>query len=321
MKHLVLSAILIYMLPVSVHAQVLENFKSHTEYLASDNLNGRGTGSSDIRLAADYIARQFESIGLQPVSEASYFQRFSIPEYEELESNVIGIILAAGPTDRSIVFTAHYDAYGFIEVEGGGDGIHNGAQDNAIGVAALIELARMFSDRDPPAQNLVFIATAGEELGSHGSRYYVENPSFPASEISINLNIDGFNISGPRADFFVMPRQGVDFVDEIERAAGLLGWSYLSPDWIDGMNASFDTSRFLELGIPAVTIWTGNTLKTGEAANPPRLGRIHTPDDEISELWNWDGVEDHLALYEAVADYFLAHPDGITVTDPSLFAQ
>jgi len=179
----------------------------------------------------------------------------------------------------------------------------------------------MFSDGDAPSQNLVFIATAGEELGSYGSRYYVENPSFPAGEIVINLNLDGFNVSGPRADYFVMPRQGVDFVDEIESVAGSLGWSYLPPDWIDGMNSSFDTARFLEKGVPAVTIWTGNTLKSGETANPPGLGRIHTPQDEISELWNWDGVEDHLALYKAIADYFLAHPDGINVIDPSLFAQ
>ncbi len=321
MKFLVLFVGLILVLPGSVHAQVLENFKSHTEYLASDALKGRGTGSSDIRVAADYIARQFESIGLRPVSKGSYFQRFAIPEYAEMESNVIGMILSASPTDRSVVFTAHYDAYGFIESEAGGDAIYNGARDNAIGVAALIELARMFSNGDPPAQNLVFIATAGEEIGSHGSRYYVENPSFPASEITINLNIDGFNISGPRADFFVMPRQGIDFVDEIESVAGSLGWKYRSPDWIDGMNSSFDTSRFLEKGIPAVTIWTGNTLNNGETANPPKLGGIHTPEDEISELWDWDGVEDHLALYEAIADYFLAHPDGISVTDPSLFVQ
>lgn len=319
MKHLVLSVVLLCSQVGDLRAQVLEQFRSHTEYLASDELNGRGTGSSEIRLAADYIAGQFESIGLRPVSEESYFQWFSVPNHLGMESNVIGIVPAATSTNRSVVFTAHYDAYGVIEVEGSEDAIHNGARDNAIGVAALIELARIFKQSDAPSQNLVFVATAAEELGKFGSRFYVENPSFPVSEIVINLNIDGFNVSGPREDYFVMPRLGVDFVDEIESVAAALGWSYLPPDWIDGMNSSFDTASFLEKGVPAVTIWTGSRLKGGETVPPPRFGRIHTPNDEISQLWNWEGVEDHLALYEAIARYFLAHPDGISVTDRSLF--
>ena len=309
------------MLSGSLRSQTVARFRSHTEFLASDELEGRGTGSEGIRLAADYIAQQFKSIGLRPVSGESYFQWFLIPDHVERESNVIGVIPAAIPTSRSIVFTAHYDAYGVIEVEGNEDAIHNGARDNAIGVAALIELARRFKEGDTPPQNLVFVATAGEELGQHGSLFYVEHPVFPLSELTINLNIDGFNISGLREDYFVMPRQGVDFIDEIEAVAASLGWIHDAPDWIDGMNSNFDTASFLGRGIPAVTVWTGNRSKTGETVQPPKLGAIHTPEDEINELWNWEGIEDHLALYKALADYFLAHPDGISVTDPALFVQ
>ena len=319
MRQIALSLLFVLMLPGGLRSQTVDRFKSHAEYLASDELEGRGTGSEGIRLAADYIARQFESIGLRPVSDGSYFQWFSIPGHVERESNVIGVIPAAEPTRRSILFTAHYDAYGVREVEGNEDAIHNGARDNAIGVAALIELARMFKAGDAPLHNLVFVATAGEELGNYGSLFYVEHPVFPLSELTINLNIDGFNISGLRGDYFVMPRQGVDFIDEIESVAASLGWMSNPPDWIDGMNLSFDTASFLERGVPAVTIWTGDRSKTGETLEPPKLGGIHTPEDEITELWNWEGIEDHLALYKAMADYFLAHPDGISVTDPTLF--
>ncbi len=319
MRHIVMSLVLVCMLSGSLGSQTVDRFKSHTEFLASDELEGRGTGSEGIRLAADYIASQFESIGLRPVSEGSYFQWFSILGHVERESNVIGFIPAAVPTSRSVVFTAHYDAYGVIEIEGNEDAIHNGARDNAIGVAALIELARTFKEGDAPPQNLVFVATAGHELGRHGSLFYVENPLFPLSELTINLNIDGFNVYGLREDYFAMPRQGVDFIDEIESVGASLGWMYIAPDDMNMMNSVFDSAPFLQRGVPATTVWTGNRLKTGETVQPPKLGRIHTPGDEISELWNWEGIEDHLALYKAIADYFLAHPDGISVTDPTLF--
>ena len=317
----ILAVALMCALPLSSRAQVVDNFKAHTEYLASDELGGRGTGSKDIRLAAEYIAGQFKSIGLQPIADHSYYQQFAIPGQSEIEANVIGIIPAASATNRSLVFTAHYDAYGVRKIEGQEDTIHNGARDNAIGVAAIIEIARIFKTEKAPAQNLVFVATAAEESGKYGSRYYVEHPVYPIQEITICLNIDGFNVSGQVEDYFVMPRQGVDFVDEIESIAASMGWFYVPPDWVDKMNTNFDTALFLAKGIPAFTLWTGDRLKVGKTAPPIEFGRIHTPDDEVNKNWNWDGVEDHIALYKAIADYFLNHPDSISVTDPTLFQE
>ncbi len=309
------------LLPFEPSAQVVDNFKSHTAYLASDELQGRGTGSEGIQLAADYIAKQFNSIGLQPINNGSYFQKFPYPGQKKMESNVIGIISAAIATKRSIVFTAHYDAYGIQHIEGSKDSIHNGARDNAIGVAALIELAQQFSSENKPMQNIVFIATAGEEFGAYGSQYYVDNAVFPKEEITICLNIDGFNVSGPREDYFIFPRQGIDFIDEIESISKSLGWQYISPDWIDSMNTNFDTASFLAKGVPAFTLWTGGRLKGGEIAKPIQFGQIHGPDDEINEFWNWEGVEDHISLYKAIANYFLEHPSGISVTNPQLFVN
>ena len=317
----ILAVVLMCVLPLSSRAQVVDNFKTHTEYLASDELRGRGTGSKEIRLAAEYIAGQFKSIGLQPMADQSYFQQFPIPGQSEMEANVIGIIPAASATNRSLVFTAHYDGYGVREIEGQEDIIYNGARDNAIGVAALIEIARIFKTEKAAAQNLVFVATAAEESGKHGSRYYIEHPVYPLQEITICLNIDGFNVSGSREDYYVMPRQGVDFVDEIETIAASMGWFHVSPDKVDHMNRSFDTVLFLAKGIPAFTLWTGDRLKGGKTAPPIDFGRIHTPDEEVNKNWNWEGVEDHIALYKAIADYFLNHPDNISVTDLTLFKE
>ena len=82
----ILAVVLMCALPLSSRAQVVDNFKAHTEYLASDELGGRGTGSKDIRLAAEYIAGQFKLIGLQPVADQSYYQQFPIPGQIEIEA-------------------------------------------------------------------------------------------------------------------------------------------------------------------------------------------------------------------------------------------
>ena len=318
MKHL-LAVILTIALPLIGHGQVVENFKAHTQFLASDEMGGRGVGSVGGRLAAEYIAKQFKDIGLQPLGDMSYYQEVPIPDQAEDEVNVVGIISAVTKTDRSIVFTAHYDGYGIRFNEGEQDSIYNGARDNAIGVAAMIEIARLYKSEKAPEQNIVFVATAAEESGKHGSRFYTEHPVFPLEEIIINLNIDGFNVSGPREDYYVMPRQGVDFVDEIESIGSTLGWIYAPPENVDRMNNFFDTRLFLVKGVPAFTLWVGKKLRGGVQALPIEFGRIHTPDDEINAHWSWDGVEDNIVLYKAISDYFLSHPDGITVTDSSLF--
>ncbi len=299
-------------------AQALSNFKAHTVFLSSDELMGRGSGTKGIQVAAKYIAVQFESIGLEPY-DSSFYQLFEVPDQESAERNIIGIIRSGRPTPRSIVFMAHYDAYGIIKKEGEIDSVYNGARDNAVGVAALIELARMYKQETLPEQNLVFIATAAEEFGTHGSRFYVNNPSFPIENISICLNIDGFNVSGIREDFYIMPRQGIDFEDDIVSIASNSGWIYNPPDWVDGMNTSFDTAPFLANGVPSVTIWIGNQLKGGGKAEWIKFGRIHTPDDEINELWNWEGVNDHLTLYKSIADHFLTNDLKIEVVDKELF--
>lgn len=312
-------ALLLLLLPISIVAQSKNNIKKHTEFLSSNRLEGRGTGSRGIRFASAYIAKQFEATGLKSIHPNSYHQKFPFPDQKEMESNIVGFINAASSSKKSIVFVAHYDGYGIIKSNGQQDSIYNGAQDNAVGVGALMELARIYAKEKAPEHNLVFIATAGEEFGHYGSKFYVNNPVFPRDETIICLNIDGFNVSGPREDYFVFPRQGIDYVDTIKSVLKPLGWHYSNVDWVDNLNTNFDTASFMEKGIPSLTIWTGNRLKGGKTAKQLAFGAIHSPEDEITEIWNWDGVEDHLLLYKKVADYFLENPNGINVTQPKLF--
>ncbi len=316
-----LQILIFILMTFSINGQVQEKIKSHTIFLSSDMMEGRGQGSKGIKHAAAYIANQFKMNNLKSYTSQSYFQKFTVPGQIEYESNVIGYVEADEPSNKSIVFMAHYDAYGIREDSGHKDVIYNGARDNAVGVAALIELARIFSNGRAPKHNVVFVAAAAEEFGLKGSKFYVENSLFPSDEIIICLNIDGFNVSGIREDYFLLPRLGIDFISKIESILKPIGWYYNSPDWVDGLNKSFDTASFLSKGIPAITLWVGDRLKGGKIATPIAFGEIHSPEDEVTDDWNWNGVEEHLQLYKAMADYFLENPDGISVTNPSLFAE
>ncbi len=322
-----LNAILLLLcLPVVSDAQDLTALKANTIYLSSDALGGRGPGSEGGRTASAYIAEQFRAVGLAPFDGKGYFQSFVMPGQATPERNVIGIIRASTPTTRSIVFTAHYDGYGIRPDSAGTDSIYNAAQDNAAGVAGLIELARMFVAKAAPSQNLVFIATAAEEGGARGegvqmsgAEFYARNPVFPLSDVSMNLNIDGFNNLGPAAEYWMMPRQGVSFVDEIVETLRPLPSKYTPPDWVDGMNQSFDTRVFLRRGVPAVTLWNGFTLRAGAGGVAPKFGRIHSPSDEYNETWRFDGATEFLRMYEVVADRLLRTGQRWRVTDTQLF--
>ncbi len=105
MKQL-LAVILMCAVPLSTRAQVIDNFNTHTEYLASDELGGRETGSKHICFAAEYKAGQFKSIGLQQNAEQSYYQQFPIPGQSEIKANFTGINPAASVTKLSAIGTS-----------------------------------------------------------------------------------------------------------------------------------------------------------------------------------------------------------------------
>lgn len=108
-------------------------------------------------------------------------------------TNVVSYIDNKAPT--TVVLGAHYDHLGLGEdgnslLRSDEKQIHNGADDNASGVAALIELARMLKASKPTNNNYLFIAFSGEELGLHGSRYFVENPTVDLNTVSFMVNMD-----------------------------------------------------------------------------------------------------------------------------------
>ncbi|MDN3725237.1 M20/M25/M40 family metallo-hydrolase [Aequorivita sp. SDUM287046] len=182
--------------------------KEDVSVLANDSLKGRKTGSAGERKAADYIAKRFASIGLKPKGTDGFFQKFSFkasknPHQEaeftsekndstETAENVIAYL--DNNAENTVVIGAHYDHLG-MGGEGSlyreGDAIHNGADDNASGVAMLLHLADSLQKKESPKKNnYLFIAFSGEEEGLLGSNYFVKNPTIDTKKVSYMLNMD-----------------------------------------------------------------------------------------------------------------------------------
>ncbi len=199
---------LIFASKLSAQSFSVEKIKKHIAFLASDKLHGRGSGTEDERKAAAYIAEQFKQIGLTPQGDnKSWLNHFTFkqsnnpheisdPNAPTLNcNNVIGFL--DNGAEYTIAIGAHYDHLGMVDGEGSSleahpeNKIHNGADDNASGVAGVIELARYFKNNGKTEPfNFLFLCFSGEELGLIGSKRFCENPTYPLSKLNYYLNMD-----------------------------------------------------------------------------------------------------------------------------------
>ncbi|MBK5277388.1 MAG: M20/M25/M40 family metallo-hydrolase, partial [Bacteroidia bacterium] len=185
------------------HAQQVDvdKIQTHIKILSSDSLNGRGTGTTGEKLAAGYIQSEFRKMGIEPKGDRlTYFQSFSFKSgmhgtgEDGIANNVVGFL--DNNRSSTIIIGAHYDHLGNGN-QGSSldanpqDKIHNGADDNASGVAGVIELARYFiSNEKKENYNFLFICFSGEELGLYGSKYFTEHPTIDLKKVNYMLNMD-----------------------------------------------------------------------------------------------------------------------------------
>ena len=178
------------------------------QYLSNDAREGRGVGTRGIDEAARYIADGFARAGIAPADpDRSYFQPFTIPADAPAAlhtnlggvktKNVVAVLPGSSPALRGevVVIGAHYDhlgygGFGALDDPDSTGKVHDGADDNASGVAALLEVARLLHARHP-ARTILFIAFSGEEIGTIGSAYFVKHPLVePVDSIYAMLNMD-----------------------------------------------------------------------------------------------------------------------------------
>ena len=252
---------LTYLSPVFSAKRMMQ----HVKFLASNRLKGRGLGTPELDIAAKYIADNFKKYGLKPGGDyGSFFQTWKTnvkgKNGELTLKNIIGVIPGTNDKlkDQAVVISAHYDhlGLGWPDVHKGDKGkIHNGADDNASGVAVMLELAKILSGSMKPARTVIFIAFTGEEAGLLGSKYFVKNYKlFPAKNIFANLNLDTVGrlfgnkllvLNGNTAREWKFIFMGIEYVTGVA---------------IDMVTQPLDASdqvSFVNAGIPAIQFFSG----------------------------------------------------------------
>jgi hypothetical protein len=213
-------------------------------------------------------------------------------------SNIVGVLEGDGPrADETIVLGAHYDHIGFGEFGSrrpNSRAVHNGADDNASGTAAVIEMARRFAQRpQPPARRLVFIAFSAEEKGLLGSQHYLERPLYPLAATVAMFNYDMVGRLRNSELTIFGTHTAVEFAELVDRANS---GEALKLKRADRMIRSGDHFGFYQQGIPAFHFFTGFT------------DEYHTPDDDFETL-NMDGVVQTIDYTERLLDQVLTLPE------------
>ncbi len=271
-----------------------ERMFGHVKVLASPQMKGRGLGTPELDKAAEYIAGKFREYGLTPgANDGSYFQKWNEKiDGENFEiTNVIAYIPGAADSLKNapLVVSAHYDhlGTGWPDVYKGNEGkIHYGADDNASGVAVILELAKILGKTYKPLRPVYFVAFSGEEAGLRGSRRFVEHLPKPikADRIVADLNFDTvgrlfdkkimiLNSNTAREWKFIF--MGTDYVTGIKT------------DLIKQQLDASDQMAFIEKGIPAVQFFSGpnkdyhKPTDTAEKIDKAGLVKIATVGKEV----------------------------------------
>ncbi|WP_170227998.1 M28 family metallopeptidase [Vicingus serpentipes] len=175
-----------------------------------------------------------------------------IPNYTS--QNVIGKIVGAEFPDSIIVFSAHYDHLGKM----GSEVYFPGANDNASGIAMLLNLAYYYSYKEVPKKTIVFMAFGAEEAGIIGSKHFVENPTFSLASINFMINVD---IMGT-GDEGIQVVNGSEFKPQFDKLVEINSTNnYLKQVKIRGKAANSDHYWFAEKGVPAIFIYTLGGIK------------------------------------------------------------
>ncbi|WP_396184721.1 M28 family metallopeptidase [Flavobacterium sp.] len=252
------------------------DLKTHLYIVASDEMQGRETGSAGQKKAGEYLINQYKTNTVSyPKGATDFYQRVpssflnairneNLPDSE----NIWAYIEGSEKPNEVIVISAHYDHIGIKNGE-----IYNGADDDGSGTVALLEIAQAFSkakkEGHGPKRSLLFLHVTGEEHGLLGSSYYSQNPLFPLANTITNINID-------------MIGRHDEFHNDSSNYVYIIGSDFLSTDlyticenanknyvnlFLDyKFNAKTDPNRFYyrsdhynfaKNGIPSVFLFTG----------------------------------------------------------------
>jgi len=272
--------------------------KEDVSFLADDKLEGRQTGTEGEKKSADYIAQRFTDLGLESKGTDGYFQTFSFKPktdpHQEVSYTVEGndstitatnvIAFMDNNASNTVIIGAHFDHLGYGAegslYRGEEKAIHNGADDNASGVAVMLNLASKLKNKDK-GNNYLFIAFSGEEMGLLGSNYFTKNATIDLSKANYMLNMDMVGRLKPDSTLVVY---GVGTSPLLKQVVNTSNTKFKIIEKESGTGPSDHTS-FYNSDIPVLHFFTGQHED------------YHKPSDD-SEKLNYEGME-------AISDYIL----------------
>lgn len=299
-----------------------EDLKKHLTIIASDEMEGRETGSPGQKKAGVYLINQYKENNITfPNGAVDYYQKIPASFLNAIRNdklkdseNILAFIKGSEKPNEIIVISAHYDHVGIKNGE-----IYNGADDDGSGTVALLEIAQAFSiankEGNGPKRSILFLHATGEEHGLLGSRYYSENPLFPLTNTITDINID-------------MIGRHDEFHNNSSNYVYLIGSDYLSTDLYnicETVNKNFvgieldykfndrtdpnrfyyrsDHYNFAKNGIPSVFLFNGVHSD------------YHKPTDTVDKI-EFDALAKRTQLAFAIA-WELANRENRPVVDKS----
>jgi Zn-dependent M28 family amino/carboxypeptidase len=252
------------------------------------------------------VSKDFKPVALN--AKATFHLKNTLRTIDS--QNVTGKLEGSDPALKNeyIVYTAHWDHLGKDD-KAQGDGIYNGAVDNASGVATILEIAEAFSKlQTPPKRSVLFIAVTGEEKGLLGAKYYAEHPLYPLNKTLADINIDGVNQWGRTSDITLIGLGNSTLDDVAADAARAQGGRTLTPDPEPekGFYYRSDHFEFAKQGVPALDPDAG----VNYVGRPPEYGKqkrdeytehdYHKPSDEVKPDWDLSGAVEDAQLFFVV---------------------
>ena len=221
--------------------------------------------------------------------------------------NVVGYVEGSEAPEEFVLIMGHWDHMG-VDTSIEGDQIYNGAVDNATGTAAVMHIAETFSKKSPK-RSIAFIGLTAEESGLLGSAYMVEYPPFEYKNVIGGLNLDAFPAFGKAKDITIVGYGASELEAILNKHASAEG-KYLAPDKSPeaGYFYRSDHINFAKKGIPMIYADPGIDLVNGGLERGFQLAKqytsdaYHKPADEVTDDWDWEGIEQDLGIFTNFID-------------------
>ena len=267
--------------------QFIKQIKNDVKFLSSDKLEGRKSGTIGEKKAYSYIIKRFKDLGLLPKGEDNYKQAFSVSKnkikYSDLNTPIFfdSLVYATNVIAykdnsalKTIVIGAHYDHIGYgVESSLTPDLniVHNGADDNASGVALLLYLAEIINNKN---YNYLYIAFSGEEEGLWGSSYFTKNPTIDLNTVSCMINLDMVGRLDKKSTLAINGTGTSKEWDSLIDKSNTYSFDLVKSE--SGLGASDHTSFYLQ-DIPSIHFFTGQHED------------YHKPSDDVEKI-NFEGM-------------------------------